>query len=68
MFRTIPAREKRLIIKEKTEMDFFPKESQYTESWTAKLLKKKYYSRKNTTVEHLHVRPPLAKVTGHLAS
>ena len=45
MFRTIPAREKRLIIKEKTEMDFFPKESQYTESWTAKLLKKKYYSR-----------------------
>ena len=64
MFRTIPTREKRLIITDKTEMDFFPKESQYTESWTAKLLKKK----KNTTVEHLHVRPPLAKVTDHLAS
>ena len=45
MFRTIPTREKRLIITDKTEMDFFPKESQYTESWTAKLLKKKYYSR-----------------------
>ena len=44
MFRTIPTREKRLIITDKTEMDFFPKESQYTESWTAKLLKK-YYSR-----------------------
>ena len=32
MFRTIPTREKRLIITDKTEMDFFPKESQYTES------------------------------------
>ena len=63
MFRTIPTREKRLITTDKTEMDFFPKENQYTESWTAKLLKKK-----NTTVEHLHVRPPLAKVTDHLAS
>ena len=38
MFRTIPTREKRLIITDKTEMDVFPKESQYKESWTAKLL------------------------------
>ena len=32
MFRTIPTRKKRLIITDKTEMDVFPKESQYKES------------------------------------
>ena len=32
MFRTIPTTEKRLIITDKTEMNVFPKESQYTES------------------------------------
>ena len=62
MFRTIPTREKRLIITDKTEMDFSPKRANTQNPELPN------YWKKNTTVEHLHVRPPLAKVTDHLAS
>ena len=64
MFRTIPTREKRLITTDKTEMDFFPQREPIHRILNCQINKKK----KNTTVEHLHVRPPLAKVTDHLAS
>ena len=64
MFRTIPTGEKRLIITDKTEMDFFPQREPIHRILNCQITEKK----KNTTVEHLHVRPPLAKVTDHLAS
>ena len=63
MFRTIPTWEKRLIITDKTEMDFFPQREPIHRILNCQITEKK-----NTTVEHLHVRPPLAKVTDHLAS
>ena len=45
MFRTIPTREKRLIITDKTEMDFSPKRANTQNPELPNYWKKKYYSR-----------------------